>query len=183
MPTYAQHFKAGATLIHALYTIDEVYADDKVDWDDASTIASFVAWEAVFWGSDFLEWRNIHKKPLYIIEAAIIAGGVISYGIAGREGLMDYTDFMTGKVGPKEYYDVVAPEVKRVVKERVADVKREVKETVAQTVAMAELVYGVAVRKAQAGAEAVQSGMEAAYEFVEDLPGFWLNPTPGWQLF
>lgn len=111
MPTYAQHFKAGATLVHALYTIDEVYADDKVDWDDAGTIASFIAWEAVLWGTDLLEWRNIHKKPLYIIEAAIIAGGVVSYAIAGREGLMNYADLMTGKVSPGEYYEVVAPQV------------------------------------------------------------------------
>jgi len=103
MVTYAQHFKGGATLIHALYTIDEVYADEKVDWDDAGTIASFIAWEAVLWGTDFLEWRKIHKKPLYIIEAAIIAGGVISYGIAGREGLMNYVDLMTGKVSPMEF--------------------------------------------------------------------------------
>jgi len=113
MVTYAQHFKGGATLIHALYTIDEVYADEKVDWDDAGTIASFIAWEAVLWGTDFLEWRKIHKKPLYIIEAAIIAGGIISYGIAGREGLMNYTDLMTGKVTPVEFYDVVAPAIKK----------------------------------------------------------------------
>jgi len=121
MVTYAQHFKGGATLIHALYTIDEVYEDEKVDWDDAGTIASFIAWEAVLWGTDFLEWREIHKKPLYIIEAAIIAGGFISYGIGGREGLMNYVDLMTGKVTPKEWLEVVGPAIQSEVTEPIIE--------------------------------------------------------------
>jgi len=167
MVTYAQHFKGGATLIHALYTIDEVYADEKVDWDDAGTIASFIAWEAVLWGTDFLEWRKIHKKPLYIIEAAIIAGGVISYGIAGREGLMNYVDLMTGKVSPMEWYDVVAPAIGKKsdefsisavawVDDRLMDIQHYLEREFAE-------------KKSQ-----VETGWDLLRRY-----GRWANPTPG----
>jgi len=99
-PTFAQHFKAGATLVHAIYTIDKIYEDDKLDWDDAPAIGRFIGGELLMWGGDILEWRNVGKKPLYIIEAAILAGGVASYAIAGRSGLVSYTEFVTE---PKHY--------------------------------------------------------------------------------
>jgi len=110
---FAQHFKAGVTLTHTVYTIDRIFEDDKLDWDDTPTIMAFVAGEAVMWGGDFLDWRKAGKKPLYVIEAAVLLGGVASYAIGGREGLVTYTDIVTGKIGPGQWYDVVAPEVKK----------------------------------------------------------------------
>jgi len=178
MPTWSQHFKGGATLIHALYTLDEVYADDKVDWDDAGTIASFIAWEAVLWGSDFLEWRQIHKKPLYVIEAAIIAGGVISYGIGGREGLMDYVDVMTGEVGPAEWYEVVAP----AVSEKFDEVQSKSEEIQIAAVGwvddrLMDMQHFVE-REIQQKKQMVETGWELLTKY-----GRWANPTPGFGIF
>jgi len=113
MPTFAQHFKAGVTLAHAVYTIDQIYEDDKLDWDDAPAIGAFIGGELLLWGADLLEWRNVGKKPLYIIEGAILTGGAVSYAIGGRSGLVAYTDVVTGKVSPAEWYDVVAPAVRK----------------------------------------------------------------------
>lgn len=108
---FSQHFKALGTLVHGIYTIDKIYEDDKLDWDDTPAIMSFIAGQTLIWGGDFLDWRKVHKKPLYIIEAAVLAGGIASYAIGGREGLVSYTDILTGKVTPKDWYDVVAPEI------------------------------------------------------------------------
>jgi len=110
--TITQHFKALGTLVHAVYAIDKIYEDGKLDWDDTPTIMTFIGGQALVWGGDLLDWRKVGKKPLYIIEAAILVGGVVSYAIGGREGLVTYTDVLTGKVGPGEWYRVVEPAVK-----------------------------------------------------------------------
>jgi len=112
---FTQHFKAAGTLVHLIYTIDKILEDDKLDWDDTPTIMVFIGGEVVMWGGDFLDWRQVSKKPLYVIEAAILLGGVASLAIGGREGLVAYTDIWTGKVGPKEWYQTVAPEVEKVL--------------------------------------------------------------------
>lgn len=112
---YTQHFKALGTLAHTIYTIDKIYEDDKLDWDDTPTIMAFIGGEIIIWGGDFLDWKKIHKKPLYIIEGAILAGGLASLAIGGRKGLVAYTDILTLKVGPKEWYQTVAPQVEKVL--------------------------------------------------------------------
>ncbi len=120
---YTQHFKAFATLTHVIYTVDKIYEDDKLDWDDTPTIMAFIGGEIVIWGADFLDWRKVSKKPLYVIEAAILAGGVASFAIGGREGLVGYTDILTGKVSPAKWYETVAPEVEKVVRRKVDQLK------------------------------------------------------------
>jgi len=157
---FSQHFKAVGTLVHGIYTIDKIYEDDKLDWDDAPTIATFIGGQILVWGGDFLDWRKIHKKPLYIIEAAVLAGGVASYAIGGREGLVAYTDILTGKIGPKDWYDVVAPEV-----------KREAEEAVTLTLGLG----GFLLRGLETYAEHKLEQIEAGYDWLTKY-GRWANP-------
>jgi len=161
---FSQHFKAVGTLVHTIYVIDKIYEDDELNWDDAPTIATFIAGELLIWGGDILDWRKVGKKPLYIIEAAILIGGVTSYAIGGREGLVAYTDVLTGQVGPGEWYDVVAPEV-----------KKELKEKKTQMLGVVSLVYNMGVRELERKALIARARVEAVSEFLEDLPGKFLT--------
>jgi len=164
---FTTHFKAIGTLVGAIYTIDKIYEDDKLGWDDTPAIMTFIGGTAIVWAGDFLDWKKIHKKPLYIIEVAILAGGVVSYMIGGREGLVAYTDILTGKIGPTEWYEVVAPEV-----------KREVKETYHTTVGFA----GMLIRMVGTEVQRKVDQAEAVYDWITE-DGIWLNPTPGYRLF
>jgi len=118
---YRRFIKGHVTLLHGIDTIRRIRADDKLDWDDAPRIGSFIAGEAIMWGGDFLDWRKAPMKPLYIIDAAIIVGGVVSYGIAGEEGVYDYVDVITGEVTPSEYIDVVVPAIQSEVTEPIIE--------------------------------------------------------------
>jgi len=145
---FSQHLKAGATLVHAIYTIDKIYEDDKLDWDDTPIIMTFIAGEAMMWGGDFLDWRKAGKKPLYAIEGALLLGGVASYAIGGREGLVTYTDIVTGKIGPGQWYDVVAPEVKKKFFKHVAlPLSIELNKKEAEIKMLANLVWHVVERQ------------------------------------
>lgn len=112
---YRQVFKGHITLLHAVDTIRRIREDDKLDWDDVPKIMSFFAGEAMLWGPDFLDWKKAPMKPLYIIDAMIIGGGIASYVIGGEEGVYNYVDLITGEVTPAEYYEVVGPVVATVV--------------------------------------------------------------------
>jgi len=158
---FSQHFKAGATLVHALYTIDEIYADDKLDWDDTPTMMVFIAGEAMMWGGDFLDWRKASKKPLYVIEAALLLGGVASYAIGGREGLVTYTDIVTGKIGPGQWYNVVAPEVKKKFLKHVAQpLAREIHKKEAEVEMLANMVWHVVERQLK------RTGFHLRYPYI-----------------
>jgi len=121
MPTWGQHAKGFATLAFMVETHKQIYADDKLTWSDAPHVIKFGGAMTVLWGSEFLEWKSVSKKPLYILEAIVVAGGVASYAIAGEEGLYDYTDFITGDVSPQEYYDVVMPAIQETITEPFID--------------------------------------------------------------
>lgn len=41
------------------------------------------------------------------VAAPVSVGGIAAYAIAGKEGVSDYADFMTGKVSPKQWWDAV----------------------------------------------------------------------------
>ena len=118
---YRRFLKGHLTVLHAVDTIRRIRADDKLDWDDAPRIGSFIAGEAIMWGSDLLDWRKAPMKPLYIIDAAIITGGVVSYAIAGEEGVYDYVDLISGEVSPTEFAEVVIPAIQSEVTEPIID--------------------------------------------------------------
>lgn len=144
---YTQHFKGIGTLVHVVYTIDRIYEDDKLDWDDTPTIMAFIGGEALIWGGDFLDWKNVGKKPLYIIEGAILLGGIASYAIGGREGLVTYTDILTGKIGPGKWYRTVAPEVKKAFIKHVAQpIAIEIQEKETELQMLAKMVWNIVER-------------------------------------
>ena len=41
------------------------------------------------------------------VAAPVAAGYALSYGIAGKSGASDFTDFITGGVSPSEYWDAI----------------------------------------------------------------------------
>jgi len=41
------------------------------------------------------------------VAAPVAVGYAISYGIAGKQGTSDFTDFLTGGVSPQEYWDAI----------------------------------------------------------------------------
>lgn len=41
------------------------------------------------------------------VAAPVAIGALASYAIAGKEGVSDYADFMTGKVSPSQWWDAV----------------------------------------------------------------------------
>jgi len=118
---YRRYLKGHVTLLHAVDTIRRIRADDKLDWDDAPRIASFIAGEAIMWGGDLLDWRKAPMKPLYIIDALIISGGIVSYAIAGEEGVYDFVDLISGEVSPAEWADVVVPAIQSEVTEPIIE--------------------------------------------------------------
>jgi len=171
---FSQHFKAVGTLVHGIYTIDKIYEDDKLDWDDTPAIMSFIGGQILIWGGDFLDWRKIHKKPLYVIEAAVLAGGIASYAIGGREGLVAYTDILTGKVTPKDWYEVVAPPVTEKLKE--LDEKTD-----EWSVAIAGWVDDRLMdiqHSLEREYQEKKTLLEGGWELLNRY-GRWANPTPG----
>jgi len=118
---YRRYLKGHVTLLHAVDTIRRIRADDKLDWDDAPRIASFIAGEAIMWGGDILDWRKAPMKPLYIIDALIISGGIVSYAIAGEEGVYDFVDLISGEVSAAEWADVVVPAIQSEVTEPIIE--------------------------------------------------------------
>jgi len=158
---FSHHFKAGTTLVHAIYTIDRIYEDDKLDWDDTPAIMSFIAGEALMWGSDFLDWKQVSKKPLYAIEAALLLGGVVSYAIGGREGLVTYTNIITFKISPKEWYKVVAPAVKKEFIEHVAlPLAKEVHKKEGEIEMLANLIWHAVERQLK------RTGFNPKYPYI-----------------
>lgn len=110
---YRRAIKGHITLLHAVDTIRRIREDKKYGWDDVPKVVSFVIGEALLWGPDLLDWKKASLKPLYIIDGLIIAGGIVSYGIGGEQGVYDFVDVITGEVTPAKYYSVVVPQVKK----------------------------------------------------------------------
>lgn len=98
MATFMQHQKIWLTVGGTIKTWEIIAEDDKLTWSDAPAIGTFIGGTTLLWATDFLEWRNFSKKPLFILEAAIVVGGVASYAIGGKEGLFMYKDFITDPV-------------------------------------------------------------------------------------
>jgi hypothetical protein len=96
--SFQKHQKIWLTVGGAIATWEIISADDKLTWSDAPAIGTFVGGTAFLWATDFLEWKNFSKKPLYILEAAIVTGGIASYAIGGKEGLFTYKDFITDPI-------------------------------------------------------------------------------------
>jgi len=96
--SFQKHQKIWLTVGGAVATWEIISADDELTWSDAPAIGTFIGGTAFLWATDFLEWKNFSKKPLYILEAAIVAGGIASYAIGGKEGLFTYKDFITDPV-------------------------------------------------------------------------------------
>jgi len=96
--SYQKHQKIWVTVGGAIATWEIISDDDKLTWSDAPAIGTFIGGAAFLWATDFLEWKNFSKKPLYILEAAIVAGGIASYAIGGKEGLFTYKDFITDPI-------------------------------------------------------------------------------------
>lgn len=58
--------------------------------------------------------------PAAVITSVVTAGGIASTIVDPEDGLDNYIDFMTGKVSPKEWNDVVLPAVQQKEIEAVA---------------------------------------------------------------
>jgi subtilisin family serine protease len=82
----------------------------------ATSIGRNVSWAAsAAWRSRAgfaarnLAWRGAMAGGAAALAVAgpVAAGYAVSYAIAGKEGTSDFTDFITGGVSPKEYWDTI----------------------------------------------------------------------------
>jgi len=69
--------------------------DREITWEDAPELGLGALSLGVLWAPEVLTIAAVSTTPLVVIEAAVVAGAIASYGIGGVEGVENYIDFIT----------------------------------------------------------------------------------------
>ena len=75
------------------------YDDHKFTVEDLDETLYAVAALGIIWSPQIAVGLGITASPLNILEGAVIAGAIASYGIGGSEGVKTYVDYITDPVG------------------------------------------------------------------------------------
>jgi hypothetical protein len=107
----------------------------------------------------------------YPVTVGVGTGLVATALIVELTGVGDWEDVVEMALdppSPKEWYKVVAPEVKRATTEAVES-----------TLGVGAFVYRLALSETNRRLTQIEEGAADLYGWVEDLPGAWQNPTWG----
>ena len=131
--------------------LDEAFGDDgKLTIEDIDETLWAAAGLALIWKGDFL----LAKIPgLPIVEGIVIAGGIVSFGIGGTQGVLNYTDFIAA--GPKEWKRITMEETLPIIYDEVIEPELvdPIRNTIGQGVDFAQFLYNVGEDKATQGLE------------------------------
>lgn len=160
--------------------------DDEEGWvdnlEDTMAILQFAGTVYVLWLPPVVQAGIAAKVgilltplalPAAIVTSTIIVGGVIAYFVDPEEGLKNYKDFITEPTKIPERLKFTAETI----------YEEKIDPAVNITVGIAAMLYRMAVNEVERRIAVLEEGVSGAVEFVEDLPGIWFNPTPGYRLF
>ena len=160
--------------------------DDEEGWvdnlEDTMAILQFAGTVYVLWLPPVVQAGIAAKVgilltplaiPAAIVTSTIIVGGVIAYFVDPEEGLKNYKDFLTEPTKIPERLKFTAETI----------YEEKIDPAVNITVGIAAMLYRMAVNEVERRIAVLEEGVSGAVEFVEDLPGIWFNPTPGYRLF
>lgn len=159
--------------------------DDEEGWvdnmEDTMAILQFAGTMYVLWLPPVVQAGIATKVgillsplavPAAVVTSTVIVGGVISYFVDPEEGLKNYKDFLTEPTKIPKRLKFTAETI----------YEEKIDPGVQLTLGVAGFLYNMAEREVQRRVNTIEEGITAAYEFVEDLPSIWFNPTPGYRL-
>ena len=170
-------------LLMAVELTDEDASGDWLEaWQDAGSVFQFAGTVYILWVPPVVQAGIAARiglflapvaMPAAIITSMIIVGGVVSYAIDPEEGLKNYKDFLTQPTKIPERLKFTAETI----------YEEKIDPAVNMTLGVAAMLYRMTINEVERRITVLEEGVSAAVEFVEDLPGIWLNPTPGYRLF